>query len=157
MAGVQSVSSKYMFRVERARGTLRGPDQRIPNITELRVNTAGGEVLIPMEHVTEIPLMTRILAAPVRISAPSATATPRSRRGAWTNFAFDALLKLHRGGDAQCQRNGNAGLHRHQHQSVDIASTVFFARPHGNFWGGTSETCSATAPSAWMDAVAERR
>jgi len=134
---VQSITSKYMFRVERAGGAhFEGLISSDPEHNELRVNTARGEVLIPMEHVTEILPYDANFWQRLYGSVSLGYSYAKISGVGQTNFAFDARYS---GSTVEATLNASAMATQDSTgtstSQVDIASTVFFARPHGNFWG----------------------
>jgi hypothetical protein len=132
---IESVSSKYMFRVERAGG------QHFEGLIssksdDLLVQTATGEVHIPMDSVTEIMPYESNFWHRVYGSIALGYSYAKISGVGQTSFEFDARYS---GADMEATLNASvlatqdsSGTSTNQ---VEIASNVFFPREDSNFWG----------------------
>ena len=132
---VEGISSKYMFRVERAggqhyEGLIYTTDH------ELHVNTAQGEVTIPLENVTQILPYESNFWERVYGSVSLGYSYAKISGVGQTSFEFDANYA-----DARLEATLTASALATQDSSGtstnqdDVSSTVFFPRPDKNFWG----------------------
>ena len=136
---IQAISSKYMFRVEKAGGqhyegliyTTEG---------EFHVNTSTGEFTIPLEDVSQILPYESNFWQRVYGDISLGYSYAKISGVGQTSFEFDANYA-----DARLEATLNASVLATQDSSGtstnqdDISSTVFFARPNRNFWGYIGE------------------
>jgi hypothetical protein len=132
---IQSISSKYMFRVEQV-GGLHYEGLIYTTQGEFHVNTSTGEVTIPLEHVTQILPYESNFWERVYGDISFGYSYAKISGVGQTSFEFDANYT-----DAALEATLNASVLATQDSSGtstnqdDISSTVFFSRPHNNFWG----------------------
>ena len=114
---IQSISSKYMFRVEKVGGqhfegliyTTEG---------ELHVNTSTGESTIPLEDVSQILPYESNFWQRVYGDISLGYSYAKISGVGQTSFEFDAnYADARAGSDPQRERAGDAGLLGYQHQS----------------------------------------
>ena len=132
---IQSISSKYMFRVERA-GGQHFEGLIYTDSGELMVETAAGEVSIPMENVTEMMPYDSSFWQRVYGSVSLGYSYAKISGVAQTSFAFDATYS---GADLEATLDASvlatqdsSGTSTNQDE---VSSNLFFSRPHNNFWG----------------------
>jgi hypothetical protein len=132
---IQSISSKYMFRVERAGG------QHFEGLIstrsgELLVQTEAGEVGMPMETVVEIMPYDSNFWQRVYGSVSLGYSYAKISGVGQTSFAFDARYS---GADLEATLDASALATQNSSGTStnqdEVSSTVFFPRPHNNFWG----------------------
>jgi hypothetical protein len=133
---IESIQSKYPFRVERVGGTLVEGLISTKN-GELLVNTSNGEeVAIPLEDVTQILPYEASFWRRVYGSVSLGYSYAKISGVAQTNFEFIANYA-----DAKLESTLTATVQATQDTSgtstaqEEITSNVFFNRPNRNFWG----------------------
>ena len=132
---IKSVSSKYMFRIERT-GGQNYEGLVATDADELMVQTESGEVDIPMSSVTEMMPYDSNFWQRVYGSFSLGYSYAKISGVAQTSFEFDARYS-----GPQMEATLNASVLATQDSSGtstnqdDISSNVFFPRPHNNFWG----------------------
>ena len=134
---IQSINSKYMFRVDQVGGQhFEGLISTNSDRDELIVHTITGDVAIPMEKVTQVLPYESNFWQRVYGSVSLGYSFAKISSVGQTSFEFNARyagpnLEATLDASALATQNGS-GTSTSQEE---ISSTVFFPRPSGNFWG----------------------